>query len=198
MNETHHKCRGNLSRRKGTGPTSFWIQDPETVFGHLAIKPGSTFVDAGCGAGEYSLHAARLLGEAGRVVALDIVEQSITQLNALDREQGAAPIAAHLCDITGHLPLKTGSVDVIMLSTVLHIKAVRDRAGATFTEFSRVLKPDGMLAVLECKKEDADFGPPLHSRLAADDVEALVQPCGFKKDSELTMEHTYLACFTLR
>lgn len=194
---THRQCKGDRNGHKGYGPTSFWIQNPDVVFDHLKLSPGIVFVDAGCGAGEYSLHAARILGEHGNVIALDTIPQSIDRLNELDPEIGAAPIAAHICDITAPLPLETQSADVIMLSTVLHIKSVRDRAAAMFTEFRRVLKPEGKLAVLECKKEEADFGPPLHSRLSADDVQVLAAPCGFTKSSELTMEHTYLACFKL-
>jgi len=194
-NITPHQCRGNRAGRKGYGPTSFWIQDPDAVFDHLALVSGTTFVDAGCGAGEYSLHAARILGKTGQVIALDTVIPSVDKLNEIDRDPGAAPITAHLCDITARLPLETHSADTIMLGTVLHIKAVRDRAEAMFTEFRRVLKPDGMLAVLECKKEEADFGPPLHSRLLVDDVDGLAVSCGFERMSELTMKYTYLACY---
>jgi len=191
----HRHCRGHMTGRKGYGPTSFRLQDPEAVFGHLALQTGMVFVDAGCGAGEYSLHAARLLGEKGRVIALDSVELSVERLNGLSREDGEAAVTARVCDITAPLPLDTAGADVIMLSTVLHIKSVRDRAERMFTEFRRVLRPDGMLAVLECRKVEANFGPPLHSRLSPDEVEALAAPCGFRKHSELVLEHTYLACF---
>ena len=194
-NQNQQHCRGKGSGKKGYGPTSFWLQDPEAVFDHLTLREGMIFVDAGCGAGEYSLYAARLLGKRGHVIALDTVETSIEQLNALAREEGKANITGHVCDITAALPLKTNSVDVLMLSTVLHIKSVRDQAESMFSEFKRVLRPDGVLAVLECKKEEANFGPPLHSRLSADDVETLAAPCGFKRYSELNLKHTYLACF---
>ncbi len=194
-NALHNHCKGRMDGTRGYGPSSFRMQAPEIVFGHLPLKPGTLFVDAGCGAGEYSLHAARILGAHGRVIALDTVEPSVRQLNELDHEEGAAPITAHVCDITQRIPVETGSADVILLSTVLHIKSVRDRAEAMFTEFRRALRPEGTLAVLECKKEQANFGPPLHSRLSCDDVEALASPCGFLKQSELMLRKTYLACF---
>lgn len=193
--KNRNQCQSEGSPKKGYGPTSFWIQSPEAVFDHLPIHEGMTFLDAGCGAGEYSLHAARLLGDQGHVIALDSVRLSVETLANYPREKGMANITGHTCDITKSLPLDAQSVDLILLSTVLHIKAVRDNAQNMFNEFRKVLRPDGMLAVLECKKEEANFGPPLHSRLSADDVEALAAPCGFKKESELLLTHTYVACF---
>lgn len=194
MSKNHH-CRGE---RIGRGPSSFGMQDSESVFRRLELKPGMTFVDAGCGAGEYSLRAARQLGETGRVVALDAAAQSIDWLNANGRTPGAAPILGQVCDITASLPLEDQQADVVMLGTVLHIKSVRDRADSLFSEIRRILRPQGLLAVLECNKEEANFGPPLHSRLSPDDVEALALPRGFVLASVLPLNLTYLACFHLR
>jgi len=137
MKTVKHHRRGHSC--KGSGPTSFWLQEPELVFGHLALKPGMVFLDAGCGAGEYALHAAQLVGDTGGVIALDNAESSITRLAAIAREVGAVNITGHTCDITAHIPLQTDSVDVILLSTVLHIRSVQDRAGPMFAEFRRVL-----------------------------------------------------------
>ncbi|WP_207263033.1 methyltransferase domain-containing protein [Desulfovibrio sp. Huiquan2017] len=181
--------------RKGYGPTSFWLQEPGPVFAHLDLKPGQVFLDAGCGAGEYSLYAARLLGETGQVIAVDNIALSTDALNGLPARPGEAPITAFAADITAALPIDPHSVDVVFLSTVLHIKKVRDRAPEMFREFHRVLRPGGTLAVLECKKVEANFGPPLHSRLAESDVRALVEPHGFRHANTLDTGHANLIRF---
>lgn len=195
MNNIHHQCRGERPGRKLSGPTSFWVQEPEQVFDHLPMKPGMFFVDAGCGAGEYALFAASRVGEQGQVLALDCLESSIKRLDEVAKKEGVDNLSAQACDITAPLSLETDSADIILLSTVLHIKAVRERAGAVFTEFRRVLRPGGTLAVLENQKVEADFGPPMHMRLSAEDVAELACPCGFSKSSVAYFEHTYLACF---
>lgn len=192
---TDHQCSEGKSSQKGYGPTSFWLQPPDDVFDHLPIHNGMVFLDAGCGAGEYSLHAARILGEKGKVIALDSVELSVEKLVTKVREKGMAEITGYVCDMTKPLPLDAQCADIILLSTVLHIKKVRDHAETMFNEFKRLLRPNGLLAILECKKEEVNWGPPLHARLSADDVEAIVAPCGFKKESELVMEHSYVVCF---
>lgn len=183
---------------KGYGPTSFRLQSPDEVFSYLPMHKGGTFLDAGCGAGDYSRYAAQLLGKNGRVFALDSVELSVKTLLKQEHEDGMAKISGFVCDITQPLPIPSQEIDVILLSTVLHIKAVRDYAHTMFSEFKRILRPNGILAVLECKKEKSHFGPPLHSRLSANDVEALAAPCGFKKKSERLFQYSYLACFSPR
>ena len=165
------------------------------VFEHLALRPGQVFLDAGCGAGEYSLYAAPLLGETGRVIAVDNIRFSTEALNGLPARPGEAPITAFVGDITDTLPIDPQSVDAVFLSTVLHIKKVRDRAPEMFREFHRVLRPGGTLAVLECKKVEANFGPPLHSRLTEQDVRSMVEPHGFCHASTLDTGHANLICF---
>ncbi|WFS63479.1 methyltransferase domain-containing protein [Pseudodesulfovibrio thermohalotolerans] len=185
----------NEAPRKGYGPTSFWLQEPAAVFAHLDLKPGQVFLDAGCGAGEYSLYAAPLLGETGAIIAVDNIRISTDALNKLPARPGEAPITAFAADITAPLPIEPHSVDVIFLSTVLHIKKVRDRAAEMFREFHRLLRPGSTLAVLECKKVEANFGPPLHSRLSEEDVRALVEPHGFSHASTLDTGHANLIRF---
>ena len=99
-----NKSKMCTTEKKGYGPTSFRLQDPERVFQHLALQRGMLFVDAGCGAGDYSLYAARILGEHGRVIALDTMETSIQRLGTVSRENGCAQISAHVCDITDRHP----------------------------------------------------------------------------------------------
>lgn len=193
--QTHGRCKESTGNNKGRGPSSYWLQEPEEVFAHLNLHKGMVFVDAGCGAGEYSLHAAAELGETGSVTALDCQSASVNWLNAHGKREGAAPIFAQVCDIAGRLPVASDSADIILLSTVLHIKSVRDRAANMFAEFRRALRPGGVLAILECNKEEANFGPPLHIRMSPEEVGELATAHGFVQESVLRMERSYLACF---
>ncbi|THB71694.1 MAG: methyltransferase domain-containing protein, partial [Desulfovibrio sp.] len=143
-----------------------------------------------------ALFAASLVGEQGRVIALDTLEPSISRLCEIVRQDGVTNLVGQICDITAPIPLAAHSVDLILLSTVLHIKAVQDHAKEMFSEFRGILRTDGTLAVLECQKAEANFGPPLHLRLSAEDVAELAAPCGFVRSSVTSFEHTYLACFT--
>lgn len=67
-----------------------------------------------------------------------------------------------------------------------------------FTEVSRILRPNGCLAIVECKKEDQPFGPLKHQRNAPEEIEAVVIPCSFKKIGYHDLEYTYLIQFAPR
>ncbi len=47
-------------------------EDCETLLKALALKPGQIICDMGCGNGFYTLKLAKLVGEKGRVLAVDI------------------------------------------------------------------------------------------------------------------------------
>lgn len=47
------------------------FEPAETRFVEANLKPGDTFVDVGANIGWFTLHAARVVGEAGRVVAVE-------------------------------------------------------------------------------------------------------------------------------
>jgi ubiquinone/menaquinone biosynthesis C-methylase UbiE len=192
---TPEQQRHAPNSRKGHGPSSFWLHEPQTIFSRIGGLAGATLVDAGCGSGDYALFAAALVGATGRIIALDSSELSISRLLAEAADQGVRNISGHVCDITQTLPLDSSSADIVLLFTVLHIKAVRDKSAAMFSELHRVLRPGGHLAIIECKKEDANFGPPKAMRLSEEETEALVTPCGFAKRSHRDLGHTYLLCF---
>ena len=74
---SRHSCRGNRSRH---GPSSFDMQDPNLVFDELKLIKGQSFLDMGCGSGDYSLHASKIIGDSGKVYALDKWEELIENL----------------------------------------------------------------------------------------------------------------------
>jgi ubiquinone/menaquinone biosynthesis C-methylase UbiE len=58
-----------------------WIEkDGEAFLKDIGIKKGQTILDFGCGVGNYTLPAAKLVGESGRVFALDKNEETLDEL----------------------------------------------------------------------------------------------------------------------
>jgi len=45
--------------------------DPKKVLEHIGVAPGHTLLDVGSGAGGFSIPAASVVGEAGKVYAVD-------------------------------------------------------------------------------------------------------------------------------
>jgi ubiquinone/menaquinone biosynthesis C-methylase UbiE len=55
-------------------------QNPENILLSIGLKPGSTFIDLGCGDGFFAVPAANIVGRNGRVYALDMNSEAIDRL----------------------------------------------------------------------------------------------------------------------
>ncbi len=185
----------NISDRQKQGVSSMHLHDPEIIFKELDLKPGQVLLDLGCGAGDYALEAAKRLGEKGKVYAWDKWPEVAEKVKQKAEARGLHNIKTGAADITAQLPLKDKSIDVCFMATVLHIFDLKKTGPALFKEIERILKPEGVLAVIEIKKEQTPFGPPMHMRLSEQDLEQALLPYGFKKMSCLDMGYTYLSRF---
>ena len=68
----------------------------------------------------------------------------------------------------------------------------------TLKEVKRVMKPDGILAVVEFKKIEGPPGPPLHIRLSHEDVETMLKRYDFKSVKTLEVgNYNYLSLFEI-
>jgi len=179
------------------GHSSFWMHDPEVVFGRIGLRSGDAFLDLGCGVGDYAVYAARIVGDSGAVYAVDRLEEAVCSLMETADSQQLENIIGIVSDIAASLPLRDHCIDVCFISTVLHTldmdKAMKPLLGG----IRRVLKPTGRLTVIECKKEDMPFGPPKHMRLSLEELEASITPHGFSRTAGTDLGYNYMIQFEL-
>jgi len=72
------------------------------------LGPGDTFVDVGANIGYYSLLASKLVGDTGKVIAIEASPTNVAQLDrnlALNRTQNVRMVQAAASDVVGTLPL---------------------------------------------------------------------------------------------
>ncbi|ABD41070.1 UbiE/COQ5 methyltransferase [Methanospirillum hungatei JF-1] len=204
MNESHI-CKGALhmtqpgpGHRRGKGPSSFWMQDPDIVFRELNLNEGDTFLDIGCGTGDYTIRAATEVGRNGTVFATDIQEGLVHELMKKAEDSGLENIQAFVNDIQNPLPFENNSIDICFISTVLHSLDLNQTGPLLLREIKRVLKKDGILVIIECNKENLTFGPPVHMRISADEIEKIVSPYGFVQISHADLGFNYLVTFIIQ
>jgi len=183
------------SKPPGAGKSSYDLIDPGAFWAALNLPRGITFLDLGCGRGNYTLAALDLIGPRGLVYAVDLWEEGIAALKAQADREGRAnlkPLAAG----AGQVPIDSHSVDVVLMATVLHDLVEAGTAAAALAEVARVIKTGGRLAIVEFHKIDGPPGPPRHIRLDPEEVEALVAPYGFARRQTVNLgPYNYLITF---
>ncbi len=189
----HNSGHGEHEQKRGR--SSFWMHDPELVFAELNLKEGDFFLDMGCGPGDYAIQASRLVKDAGVVFALDRWQDVIDDLKEKASSEGLKNIRGMISDINRPLPIEEGCIDVYFTSTVLHSLDLAKDGDMIFSEIHRVLKPEGRLAIIECKKEEMSFGPPLHMRLSPEELENSITKHGFEKISLVDLGYNYMIQF---
>lgn len=124
------------------------VQPPDKIIERSGIKPGMTVIDLGCGSGAFTTFVARVIGEQGKVYAVDIQPAMLQQLEcklAKAENQGIKNIELRQASAY-KLPFEENSIDLVYMITVL--PEIPDR-GRALREIKRALKPDGVLAVTE-------------------------------------------------
>lgn len=134
------------------------IQPPAEMAIRHGVEPGMTVLDVGPGNGRYTVALARRVGEAGRVIAVDIEPKMVERVAQRARAEGLHNLETRLADVYD-LPFEDASIDAICMITVIGEIPEPDRA---MCEFHRVLVPGGTLAFSEMLL-DPDY--PLASTL---------------------------------
>lgn len=189
----------NRAKPVGAGRSSFGLIDADKVFGELQLEKGSTFVDLGCGRGEYAIVFAEIVGHEGLVYAIDVWEEGIAALSEEVKGRRLKNLIPMVADVAEKVPLEDNSVDVCFMASVFHDLVLANVTDGTLAEVVRVLKRERFLVILEFKKIDGSPGPPLSSRLAPEEVEKNVARYGFAKERIAeTGPYTYLITFQLK
>jgi ubiquinone/menaquinone biosynthesis C-methylase UbiE len=127
------------------GKFSEGLLNDEIILENLNICLGQTILDAGCGNGYMAKKFSELVGNTGKIYALDPDKGSIANLK---KEIGKkSNIDAFVGDITKRTDLKDSSIDLVYLSTVFHIFSDIQIVGFE-NEINRILKPKAQLAII--------------------------------------------------
>jgi len=157
-----------------------WIEEAgEKSLKDIGIKRGQKVLDFGCGSGNYTIPAARIVGEDGLVYASDKDKGSLDQLMHKAESIGLKNIIRlDTLDESG-TGLDNESVDVVLLYDVLHyyyFPQAEDRR-QLLREVYRVLKPSALLSLYPTHLQSY-MEPKL------EDVEREIQEASFYLESE--------------
>lgn len=118
----------------------------ESMLRSVGIQAGWHVLDAGCGTGGFLSVIAELVGPQGQVCAVDTAPEHINLIRArAESGEFACPIDAGLSDIRT-LSFADGRFDAIWNANVAQY-LTEEELHEALTEFRRVLKPGGVMAI---------------------------------------------------
>ena len=169
-------CHGGFSLDEATRRSWF---NPEKVLQDAGLGSGMVFVDVGCGDGFFTILAAQLVGEKGKVYAVDTDASAVERLKRKAAEKGLANVKAVVAEAEETV-FCDGCADIVFYSIVLH--DFHDLAKVLLNA-KRMLKPSGRLVDLDWKKKQTSYGPPVRIRFSEEQARRLIKNAGFKVES---------------
>jgi ubiquinone/menaquinone biosynthesis C-methylase UbiE len=153
-----------------------WLEEDGVKFlRRIGIGRGQIFLDFGCGSGNYTIPAAKIVGKEGIVYALDKNKRTLDELMRRVEVKELGNIRRMEASGQLKIGLEEESVDVVLLYDVIHhyyFPRAEDR-GRILREVHRVLRPNGFvsfyagdpevyhnyqeLEIIERQIEDANF-----------------------------------------
>lgn len=118
----------------------------------LAAQPGETLLEIGFGTGHCLVELARAVGPTGRVRGIDLSESMLEETRSLIQKEKLEDRIELRCGDAATLPFEPESLDGIFTSFTLELFDTPELP-EVLTEWRRVLRPGGRLAVVAISKE---------------------------------------------
>lgn len=164
----------------------FGVWEPDvTAFVRRRLSPGDTFIDVGANVGYHTLLAAGLVGDAGRVVAIEASPANfaaLTESLAFNENPKAVRTANRAAaDVAGTVSIYSGPVHNVGLATTVESRGLRPEAEVEAAPLADLLESQETAAA-RLVKIDVEGGEDLVIRGMAgflercpDDVEILLE-----------------------
>jgi ubiquinone/menaquinone biosynthesis C-methylase UbiE len=151
-------------------------EDCTTLLKALKVEAGQTVCDLGCGNGFYTLPLAKLVGEKGAVLAVDIQPEMLRLLEDRAKKEKVSNVRTILGTLVDPR-LEPASLDLILLVDVYHEFSHPEHM---LRAMHKALKPKGRMALVEFRAEDPKVPiKPLH-KMSKEQILKEIPPNGFR------------------
>lgn len=163
-------------------------QKPDQVLNAVELKPNWVAADLGCGSGYFTLPLAQ---KVRKVYAIDVQQEMLSFLEVKIRRFNIRNVEL-LLSKPNRIPLETESVDLIVSINTLHEFDDKEKMIA---EMRRVVKKGGRLLIVDFKKEETGFGPPVRIRVSETRAVRLFEERSFALSKVKELPYHYLLVF---
>jgi ubiquinone/menaquinone biosynthesis C-methylase UbiE len=127
-------------------------EEPAKAVAALELKPGMTVADVGVGTGYFAFRMAAIVGDAGKVLGVDIQPEMLKLLKEAAAKRGAKNVEG-IQGTEKDPKLPEGAVDLVLMVDVYHEFAWPYEM---MLGIRKSLKPGGRVALIEYRKEDPE------------------------------------------
>lgn len=169
--------------------TSF--ADPEKNIEALGLYEGMIVADLGAGVGAYTIPLAEKVGDTGRVYAVEVQKDFLTNIKNTAVSRGLKNVELLWGDIErlGGTKIKDESVDAVVVSNVLFL--ADDKKGL-IREARRILKVGGKVLVIDWSDSFNNLGPTPEMVVTEDAARGLFEAEGLVFKNNINAgEHHY-------
>jgi len=151
---------------------------PEDHIRRLRLREGMSVADIGCGTGAYALLASRIVGQSGKVYAIDVQEPLLKSLASRAREMGISNIRIIRADAEqfGGTGIADVSVGAVIVANMLFQAEERKHIVA---ELRRTLVSGGRVMVVDWRESYGGLGPASDAVITEKDAIRLFVDAGF-------------------
>jgi len=146
--------------------------NPDSILKKAGLDSDTFFADLGCGSGYFAIPASLIVK---KVYAID-VQQEMLDIVREKIKVGKLTNIETLLSNESSIPLPDNSVDMLFMANVFH---ELDDRGGILKEAKRILSGRGRLIIIDWKKMEMEFGPPVGERLTAEEVISICEDGGF-------------------
>jgi ubiquinone/menaquinone biosynthesis C-methylase UbiE len=169
-------------------PSRLEIFNPEAVLNKFGLKEGMVVLDVGTGTGFYLPYLSKLVGEKGKVYAVDIEPKLLDYAKKRVEDLRLRNVEV-LKSEENSIPLPESSIDFIFMAFVFH--ELKEPL-KYFEEIKRVAKVDATLLIIDWTKIDRDKGPPPSEVYSEDEVKNYLRRAGIEvKSIEMFNKYAY-------
>jgi ubiquinone/menaquinone biosynthesis C-methylase UbiE len=152
--------------------------DPSEILKEVDVNEGDVMADFGCGAGFFSLPFAKIIGEEGKVFALDVLSSALEAVESEAKAEGISNIITKRVNLetekgTG---MEDETVNWVIMKNILFQNKNKE---IIIKEAYRILKKGGRALIMEWNDNDSSFGPNQELRISEDELEKMAADGGF-------------------
>jgi len=161
--------------------------NPQHVFSQIEIAEGNTVADLGCGGGFLTFEVAKMVGEKGKVYAVDIQKAVLSALQGKIKLHGTRNIKTVWADleVPGSTKIEDNSVDLAILASTFYQTKKHDNV---LQEAKRITKDGGKILIIDWEQTNVPLGPEVRLRVLKDDIRKKAETAGLKLVKEIDVD----------